>query len=87
MPFETVVRAFQTKQSTPPIKLEVAATQDQQPIVLQIGRGGTGKTLTGSFSSSLTVYQAKAAVESKVPSKLPSAPSEVGGGGNFSGSV
>jgi len=86
MPLERLIRPYQTRVNTPPVRIEQATHDDPQPITIRLGIGGSGKTLTGSFSSSLSVYMGKAAVESKTKSNLPSPPSEVSGG-NFSGSV
>lgn len=63
---EKIVRPYQLRQNTPPIKLQVASNVDPQPVIVKIGvgsGGGTGKVLSGSFSASASFYLDKAAVE------------------------
>lgn len=63
MPFERIVRPFQTRVNTPPVRLQNPKTVDPQPFVLTIGGNGSGKTLSGSYSVSESVYMTQAAVE------------------------
>jgi hypothetical protein len=85
MALEKIVRPYQTRVNTPPIKLEISTNIDAQPIELRFGSKGSGKTLTGNYTSSLSVYQEKAAVEkTDGQSKLQSPPQ---GGDSFEGGV
>jgi hypothetical protein len=64
MGFENVFRPFQTVRNTPPQKVFSQGEQDQPLVTLAVGKGGGGGTqLSGSFSSTTTVYQSKHAVE------------------------
>jgi len=68
MSLEKVVRPYQLRQNSPPIRLEVASAVDPQPVILRIGRsggGGSGKILNGSYSYSASFYLQKTAVEKK----------------------
>lgn len=53
---ETIVRPFQTADVSPARPFFNAAKAAPQNVILQFGRGGGGKVLTGSASISATYY-------------------------------
>lgn len=67
MAFEGLVRPFQLRDVfAAPQRLEAASEVDAQVVKLRIGlTSGSGKVMNGSYSSTLTIYQKKHAVEKK----------------------
>jgi len=61
--FESIVRPFQTNQVTPAQTVYLPGQVGTPTVILRIGRGGSGKTLTGSYSYSQTFYCVKHEVE------------------------
>ena len=54
--FETLVRPFQTNDVTPAQTYYVPGQVGVPNVILRIGRGGSGKVLTGSGSYSASFY-------------------------------
>jgi hypothetical protein len=57
--FETLVRPFQTNDITPAQTYYLPGQIGIPNVVLRLGRGGSGKVLTGSYSYSATFYMTK----------------------------
>lgn len=53
---ESLVRPFQTNEITPSQTYYNFGDIGVQNVVLQLGRGGSGKTMTGSYSYSASFY-------------------------------
>jgi hypothetical protein len=54
---ESLIRPFQTNDITPAqTYFEAGEVATPENVVLQIGKGGSGKVLTGSYSYSQTFY-------------------------------
>ncbi len=53
---ESIVRPFQTPDSAPPRPFFIAGKAGAPNVILQFGRGGGGKVLNGSASSSASFY-------------------------------
>jgi hypothetical protein len=56
MSIEAIVRPFQTPDVAPAQPFYSAAKAAPQPVRLQFGRGGGGRVLNGSASSSASYY-------------------------------
>jgi hypothetical protein len=56
MPLENLIRPFETPRVSPPKAVAVSAVQAAQPVKLAFGRNGTGKTMNGTYSSTVTSY-------------------------------
>jgi hypothetical protein len=65
MPLENLIRPFETPRVSPPKAAAVSAVQAAQTVQLSFGRNGTGKTMNGTYSSTVTSYCASADNESK----------------------
>jgi hypothetical protein len=61
--FETLVRPFQTNDVTPAQTYYVPGQIGVPNVILRLGRGGSGKVLTGNYSYSATFYCVKHEVE------------------------
>lgn len=61
--FESIVRPFQTNQITPAQTYYLPGQIGVPNVVLRLGRGGSGKVLTGSYSFTETKYCVKHEVE------------------------
>jgi hypothetical protein len=53
---ESIVRPFQTKEVTPAQTYYAPGQAGVPNVILRIGRGGSGKVLTGSYSYSASFY-------------------------------
>ena len=54
--FESLVRPFQTNEVTPSRTYFMPGEIGVPNVILRLGRGGGGKTLTGSFNYTQTFY-------------------------------
>ncbi len=61
--FESLVRPFQSGEVTPAQAYYLPGQAGVPNVVLRLGRGGSGKVLTGSYSYSQTFYLVKWEVE------------------------
>ena len=57
--FESIVRPFQAGQVTPAQTYYLPGQIGVPNVVLRLGRGGSGKVLTGSYSYTATFYCVK----------------------------
>jgi hypothetical protein len=53
---ESIVRPFQTNQITPAQTYYAPGQVGVPNVILRLGRGGSGKMLTGSFSYTASIY-------------------------------
>ena len=60
---ERLVRPFQKQESTPPRRIVPDGARSRQRIRLKIGGGTDVKTLSGSYSLTVTYYMPSAMVE------------------------
>lgn len=67
MSIEGVVRPFQLPNAVTPVRVEQPGQRNVQRVLLQFGRSGSGKTMTGSESQTTTYYADKYIVEKKAP--------------------
>jgi len=63
MSLESVVRPFETPQVTVGAPYVAGGQKSADPILVQIGRGGQGKTFQGHTSAKVTYYTDAAEVE------------------------
>jgi hypothetical protein len=68
--FESFIRPFQTSSVTPAQTYYTPAQIGVPNIILRIGRSGSGKVFTGSYSASETHYMTVVKVEKKLYSQL-----------------
>lgn len=55
-PLEKIIRPHQLESVMPPRRLPDTQQGGVGPVKIMAGRGGSGTTLSGSFSSTVTVY-------------------------------
>lgn len=67
--FENIVRPFQLPDNAPPKQYVTAKQQAVPPVILYFGRSGGGKTMSGSFSTSVQYYLGAYTVEDFRPYK------------------
>lgn len=67
--FESLVRPFQTGEITPAQTYYAPGQIGVPNVILRIGRGGSGKTMTGSYSYQQSQYCTKYETERKTPFK------------------
>lgn len=65
--FESFVRPFQTNNVTPAQTYYMPGEIGVPNVILRIGQSGSGKTLTGNFSYSESIYMSKYETERKTP--------------------
>lgn len=65
--FETIVRPFQLPRNSPAARVITDNEQSMPPVLIQIGRDGTGKVFNGSYSLTQTYYMTKYVVEKTFP--------------------
>lgn len=63
---ENIVRPFQTNEVTPAQTYYLPGQIGLPNVVLRLGRGGSGKVLTGSYSYTQTFYCVKHEVEKNI---------------------
>lgn len=66
---ESIVRPFQTGEVTPAQTYYLPGQIGLPNVVLRLGRGGSGKVLTGSYSYTQTFYCVKHEVEKNIKSQ------------------
>lgn len=64
---ESIIRPFQSRDITPSQTYFQAGELGIQNIHLELGKGGSGKTLTGSNSTTVNTYMTKYETERKSP--------------------
>ena len=60
---ESVVRPFQLNSVSPPTAVPVAPVVPVANVIMNIGRNGSVKTMSGSYSSTVTFYMKKKSKE------------------------
>jgi hypothetical protein len=64
MPIESLVRPFQTNETTPPRRVVPSGARARTRVRLVIGGTGGAKTMSGSYSYTMTKYMDSAMSES-----------------------
>ena len=70
MSLETLIRPFERPRVAPPAAVVTSAVKSAQTVQLAFGRNGSGKTMNGSYSSTVTSYCESAVNESKQQGSL-----------------
>ncbi len=60
---ESVVRPFQLPSYVPPDRIPTAQVVVAKPVILNYGRAGSVKTMSGNYSSTVTFYMKKIMTE------------------------
>ena len=65
---EDIVRPFAVAQTAPPRQYFASGQVGVPPVIIRAGRGGQGRTFTGSYSSRLSNYMTRYVNEKRTAS-------------------